>query len=1156
MAPAGQSAPQLAYPMRTFQQLSSVRDLRVFYLLAGLIGPFLLSPPWTVKGAPGPASVWGRDTWAGAGTSRILRVVSTEDLISPGLSPTASFSPGPVTVNYILVGTARDLTISITIPPETTPGPQTLEITDGVLTHSVAEALRIVDGTILNPSPSVLSLNGSAILSVAPHPLFTGQSSFSLDLGPDVSVGPVTLQPDGSLQAPVSVLPSAIPGTRSVHLTAGPYTFLAERGFAIDFGPLSSVVRIFYPHNIGTGYAEFRDVHLPQGYAASVFALPSAENGLNFADEMYVDEKNYLYVPNSAVGPSPPASFSLSIYDLSPGNFGTFIRNLQNLDVSGRGGAIESATMLPSRLGKIYVSAEDFPAGGLPGGRTITEVDTVTGESRLFWLYLLWNLDPLGTDVTGNLVFSHSYPAPYLGAVSTLDPDGNLLKTCPVGLWTDIMQVDPLAMKFLTNTTEVNYQGLQTVDLTDCTRTPRSDGPFFDGGSFAPAAGNFGNNFFTGGIYENAVYTLRPVSFSDPDQSLPERAVVFATGLGFPDGTWFDRDGQHMVITDSNANAINTIYRIPGYQPDAPIANFSATSLDFGSQDVGTSSLARTITLSNTGNATLTIASIAAIGEFSQSSTCGSEVGAGGNCTISASFTPLAPGIRSGSVVITDSALAQPHVIALNGTGIGPAVAFSVPSLDLGEQCVGSPSAPQTAILSNTGNALMTIAGIGTTGDFSQTNDCRPSLPAGAECSIAVILTPKATGIRTGAVTVTDNALGSPHTLPLTGKGISGVVNLSPASLAFAGQRFGTTSAGQTVTLSNPASTPLLLSSMTVSGDFAATSTCGASVGAGESCAISVTFTPSAVGARSGAVTITDSASGSPHTVALNGLGLGPVAALSASNLDFASVRVGTTSPAQALTLSNTGNAPLLIAGITASGDFAQTNTCGDSVAAGADCIINATFAPTAGGARNGTVTIDDDSLDSPQGVTLTGVGQDFSIGSYTTERTISPGGTATFFLKLAPQGGFAQSVALVCTGAPPAATCVVSPSSVVLDGTSPVLPTATVTTTARSVGFPRADGFSDPPSPKVWGHHPALQQLHWLLALTMLGGLAALRRRLRLGLSLALTMLLVLLGMACGGGGGSRLPSGTPAGTYTLTLTATTSDGPSHMVKVTLIVN
>ncbi|MGD0921568.1 MAG: hypothetical protein ABSA70_07375, partial [Terriglobia bacterium] len=180
--------------MDHFRQFSSLNHFRNLFLLAALIGFALVSPLFTLEGAPAPASLWGPDTWVAAGSSRLVRVVSSEDLVSPGLTPTASFSPGPVTVNYILVGTARDLTISVTVPSAAAPGLQTLEITDGVLTHTVADALRIVDATIPNPSPSVLSLGGSAVLSIASHPLFSGQSAFSLDLGPDISVGPVAMQ--------------------------------------------------------------------------------------------------------------------------------------------------------------------------------------------------------------------------------------------------------------------------------------------------------------------------------------------------------------------------------------------------------------------------------------------------------------------------------------------------------------------------------------------------------------------------------------------------------------------------------------------------------------------------------------------------------------------------------------------------------------------------------------------------------------------------------------------------------------------------------------------------------------------------------------------------------------------------------------------------
>jgi hypothetical protein len=1079
-------------------------------------------------------------------------VVSSEDLVSPDLSLTASFSPGPVTVNYILVGTPRDLTISITVPLDTAPGPQTLDITDGLLTHSVGEALRIVDGTILNPSPSVLSLGGSSILSIAPHPLFSGQSSFSLDLGSDVSVGPITLQPDGSLQAPVSVLTSAIPGTRSVHLTAGPYAFLAERGFGIDFGPLVNTVRV----NIGTSLVPYMDLQLPNGYTAGVFALPTAENGLAAPDGMYVDETNTLYVLNhgAIVGPAP---FSISVFDLDPSNFGALKGVFRNIDASGRGGLLESATMLPSRPGQLFFSTENYPTGGFGGGQTITELDLATGASRLFWYSPYWNLDPIDTDVTGNMALGHTNSLTGQNEVSRLDPDGNFLDGCTIDVMTDTVRLDPLTGKFLIN--RPSPGGTQMLDLPTCARVLRSDSPAGgdDEGWFAPGAGDFGNQYFAPiPSWYAGVATLMPVSYTDPDQSVPERIVKFVSGVWVTDGTDFDRDGKNLVVADRYASTLIAIHRIPGYAPPAPAVTLSSTNLTFGDQEVGTTSAAQGVTLSNTGNAALTIAGIIASGGFTQSNDCGNEVAAGDTCAISIAFVSTARGTRTGTVAMIDSASDRPHVIELTGHGTSGIVSLATTSISFADQFVGTTSAEQTVTLSNPATSPLFLDSLGVTGDFTKTSTCGSPVAADGSCTISVTFSPSAIGISVGAVTIADSAPGSPHLIDLSGKGVSGIVSLSTTDLSFGDQRVGTTSMEQTVTLSNPAATPLFLEGVAASGDFAMTHSCGSSVVAGGSCTIVVTFTPSAVGPRAGTVTITSSASGSPHAIALSGNGTAPALTLSSTRLDFGNQLVGATSVAQAVTVTNSGTAPLLISGIVASGDFAQTNTCGNSVAVGANCIINVTFTPSAGGTRDGALTISDDAPDSPQVVILAGVGQDFSIGTFNTERTISAGASTTFSLKLAPEGGFAQSVVLTCAGAPPAASCFVSPSSTVLDGASSVQATATVTTTARSAGIPPADGFPDPPSPKVWGHHPALQQLLWLLALTMLGSLVVFRRRRGLGLSLALTVLLVLLWTACGGGGNSRLPSGTPAGTYTLTVTATTSGGPSHLVKVTLIVN
>jgi hypothetical protein len=104
----------------------------------------------------------------------------------------------------------------------------------------------------------------------------------------------------------------------------------------------------------------------------------------------------------------------------------------------------------------------------------------------------------------------------------------------------------------------------------------------------------------------------------------------------------------------------------------SPIATLSVTSLTFANQDVGATSAAQSVTLSNIGSATLNIDSIAATTNFEQTNTCGSSVATGVNCTISVTFAPSAPGSRSASVSVTDNASNSPQTVTLSGTGVRP----------------------------------------------------------------------------------------------------------------------------------------------------------------------------------------------------------------------------------------------------------------------------------------------------------------------------------------------------------------------------------------------------------------------------------------------------------------------------------------------------
>jgi hypothetical protein len=206
-----------------------------------------------------------------------------------------------------------------------------------------------------------------------------------------------------------------------------------------------------------------------------------------------------------------------------------------------------------------------------------------------------------------------------------------------------------------------------------------------------------------------------------------------------------------------------------------------------------------------------------------------------------------------------------------------PVVMLTPASLSFPVQLVGTISKAKTIMLTNAGSATLTISSVMTSGDFQQTNNCGSSLAAGSSCMISATFTPTAAGTRTGAVTIMDNASGSPQTAPLTGIGT--VVELSTHSLNFGNQTVGTTSNPRAVKLTNVGTVALGLKSISIvgtnAGDFAQrTNTCGSSLGPGKSCVISLTFTPSASGARSATLSISDTGGGSPQKVTLAGTGI------------------------------------------------------------------------------------------------------------------------------------------------------------------------------------------------------------------------------------------------------------------------------------------
>jgi len=412
-----------------------------------------------------------------------------------------------------------------------------------------------------------------------------------------------------------------------------------------------------------------------------------------------------------------------------------------------------------------------------------------------------------------------------------------------------------------------------------------------------------------------------------------------------------------------------------------PKATLSPTSLSFGNQTVGTTSASQAVTLTDSGTQPLLITAISASGDFSQTNACGAAVLPAASCTINVTFSPTATGPRTGTLSVTDNAGDSPQTAALEGTGTAPPNPYgslTPASADFGNQEVGTTSQPKTFTLTNGGGMPLTISGITATPDFQATDSCPrspSSLAPGASCSIDVTFAPSARGGQTGTLSISDNATNTPQTASLSGTGVQAGASLSPASLAFGNQHVGTTSPGQNVTLTNSGNEALSISGIATTGDFNQTNNCGSSLAASSSCTVTVTFTPTASGSRSGTLSVSDNASGSPQTASLSGTGTQAQVTLSPTNLSFSAQDVNTTSPAQAITLTNTGNETLSISGISTQGDFAQGNTCGQAVAAGAQCTISVSFMPTTAGARTGTLTVNDSAPGSPHQVSLAGIG-------------------------------------------------------------------------------------------------------------------------------------------------------------------------------------
>jgi len=919
-------------------------------------------------------------------------------------------------------------------------------------------------------------------------------------------------------------------------------------------------------------------------------------SGFGWSSGIAVDSSGNAYLIGYTQSTDFPTVNPLQASNKSPGSGNGFVAKLNpsgsaliySTYLGGSGGDSASGIALDS-AGNAYVTgysqSADFP--------TVNPLQaTLNGFSDAF----VAELNPAGSALVYSTFLGGS--GADTGTAIAVDSSGNAYVTGYTGS-TNFPTVNPLQT---TNKAAAAGNGNTTAFVAEL--NPAGTALVYStylGGSvqdqaFAVAVDSSGNAYVVGNTSSKDFPTVNPVQVTNnsagsgslglapatafvAELNEAGSALIYSTYLG---GSV--QDQANAVAVDTSGNAHITGYTasldFPTVNPlqpanknaqpsgstafvaelsagPAPALSFFPSVLNFGVVPVNATSAQLTVTVTNLGNAPLTITGITASGEFAVVTTASSclyvvqTVAPEANCTVVVTVTPTAPSIRTGVLAVTDNASGSPQTLQLTGNGPIAAAVISLSRLEF-SGTVGLPSFPATVTLTNRAPVALTVGSVTVPddpGEWPQTNNCLPSVGPNASCTINVAFQPTLDGPHEGTLTVTDDAINSPQTVALIGHVFSeGPPSLSPTSLTFGDQAVGTMSAAQTIMLVNPGAYGV--PAFSISGDFQQDNSCDTLEA---SCPITVWFTPTTAGTRTGTLTVTYAP---PYqltlTASLSGTGVSPRVGLSPASLNFPAQTVSTKSAPQMITLTNTGNAALSPLTITRSGPFAETNNCGGSVAVGASCAISVAFSPIDAGSGSGTLTLTDNA--GTQTVPLSGSGMDFAVTSSTTTQTVSAGQTAKYSLTFTPQGGFNQTVNLACTGAPSESTCTLTPSTVTLNGTASTTVAAAVSTTASSLAPPHVRFL--PPGMTGLGRVFLLCALLWLASVA---ALATARKR-RAAWLLGTGLLLVALWSACGGGTTAPPPSspGTLAGTYTVDVTAT--DAPvstlTHTIQLTLTVN
>jgi len=611
------------------------------------------------------------------------------------------------------------------------------------------------------------------------------------------------------------------------------------------------------------------------------------------------------------------------------------------------------------------------------------------------------------------------------------------------------------------------------------------------------------------------------------------------------------------TLTFADAAGTQTV-ALTGSGASAPTDNLSPAALTFPATAAGQASAPEIVTLTNSGGVNLTLISVSVSGAFTSSNNCTATLAANSTCTISVVFSPTQTGSQTGTLTVADAVRTQ--TVSLTGSGVQPpALAVTPASLTFTGQQVGVPSSPQTLTVSNTGGTSLANVGFQITGlsaiSFSTgATTCGATLAANSNCTVQIVFTPATAGGSTAALVVSSSTAGvATVTVSLSGTGLAPAgLSVNPSQLVFPIVAPGQSSAPQMVNLTNTGAGAANSLTLSAPSPFSLVeNTCGATLAAGASCSTGVVFSPALNGTFTGALTIGSPSLAAPASVPLSGTGGIPGSVQVAPSLiDFPQTGVGLVSSPVTVTLTNpSGTTSLTSFALAVTAGFRLVNnTCPTTLTAQASCTVGVEFAPASAGTGSGSLTASSSALAAGAFVPLQGMGFDFALApSGMSAQSVASGQAANFRLVLTPLLGSQGVFTFKCASLPPYSACVFSPTS---EGV-----------TANSSGYEGVQIETGLAQTSASSSAKGAWRVLPLACGLLLIPLALSPRRRALLLVVALAILAggvtscTSASLISGGGTNRTGPGITPAGTYSITVTAT-SNGIAHPITLTLTVD